>query len=58
VVHDACATRPLVFEDQTIPAAQVQAAFLSALNMLYANIISAEEFLGNAHSLSEKKSAP
>lgn len=58
VVHDACATRTLVFEDQTIPAAQVQAAFLSALNMLYANIVSAEEFLGNARSLSEKKSAP
>jgi nicotinamidase-related amidase len=47
VVHDACATRALTFGDQTIPAAQVQAAFLSALSFLYARVVSAAEFLRN-----------
>ncbi len=45
VVHEACATRTLTFQDQTVPAAQVQAAFLSALSFLYARIVSTEEFL-------------
>jgi nicotinamidase-related amidase len=45
VVQDACATRTLSFHDQTIPAAQVQAAFLSALSFLYARIVSTGEFL-------------
>jgi nicotinamidase-related amidase len=45
VLHDACATRSLTFRDQTIVAAQVQAAFLSALSFLYARIVSTGEFL-------------
>jgi nicotinamidase-related amidase len=45
VVHEACATRTLTFQDQTIPAAQVQGAFLSALSFLYARIVSTGEFL-------------
>jgi nicotinamidase-related amidase len=45
VVHEACATRTLTFQDQTIPAPQVQAAFLSALSFLYARIVSTGEFL-------------
>jgi nicotinamidase-related amidase len=45
VVHEACATRTLTFQNQTIPAAQVQAAFLSALSLLYARIVSTREFL-------------
>jgi nicotinamidase-related amidase len=45
VVHEACATLTLTFQDQTVPAAQVQAAFLSALSFLYARIVSTEEFL-------------
>jgi nicotinamidase-related amidase len=47
VVHEACATRTLTFQDQTIPAAQVQAAFLSSLSFLYARIVSTGEFLRN-----------
>jgi nicotinamidase-related amidase len=45
VVHEACATRTLTFREQTIPAPQVQAAFLSALSFLYARVISTGEFL-------------
>jgi nicotinamidase-related amidase len=47
VVQDACATRTLTFQDQTIPAAQIQAAFLSALSFLYARIVRTGEFLRN-----------
>ena len=45
VIHDACATRDLVFEGLTIPAAQVHGAFMAALGMRYARIMSLEEFL-------------
>ena len=45
LVHEACATRTLTFQNQAIPAAQVQAAFLSALSLLYARIVSTGEFL-------------
>jgi len=47
VVSEACATRTLTFQDQTIPAAQVQGAFLSALSYLYARVVSTGEFLRN-----------
>jgi nicotinamidase-related amidase len=50
VVHEACTTRSLTFLDQTIPAAQVQAAFLSALSFLYARIVSTGELLRNFRS--------
>lgn len=43
LVHDACAARALAFEDRTVPAEQVHAAFLSALNGLYARVMSARE---------------
>jgi nicotinamidase-related amidase len=45
VIHDACATRDLVFQGQTIPAAQVHGAFMAALGMRYARVISLEDFL-------------
>jgi nicotinamidase-related amidase len=45
VIHDACATRPLIFQGQTVPAGQVQAAFLAALSVPYARIVSAGEFI-------------
>lgn len=38
VVGDACATRDLAFGGLTVPAAQVQAAFLAALNGTYARV--------------------
>ena len=40
---DACATRDLAFGGVTVPAAQVQAAFLAALNGAFANGQTADE---------------
>lgn len=45
VIHDACATRNLVFEGLEVPAAQVHAAFMAALRARYAQVLSLEEFL-------------
>ena len=45
VVHDACATRDLAFGDQTVPAAQVHAAFMAALGT-YATLSTTEQVLG------------
>jgi nicotinamidase-related amidase len=45
VIHDACATLDLKFEDQTIPAAQVQAAYMAALGFAFANVVSTETYL-------------
>ena len=45
VAQDACATRALRFEDRTIPAADVHAAFLAALKSTYAQVLSVEEIL-------------
>ncbi|MDX9671289.1 MULTISPECIES: cysteine hydrolase family protein [unclassified Pseudomonas] len=47
VIHDACASRDLEFNGVTVPAAQVHAAFMSALGFAYASVVSAEEFLGH-----------
>jgi nicotinamidase-related amidase len=47
LIHDACATKDLSFEDQTVPAKQVHAAFLSALNGLYAKVVSTSEFIAS-----------
>ncbi|MBW4473908.1 MAG: cysteine hydrolase [Stenomitos rutilans HA7619-LM2] len=44
VIQDACATRDLEFEDQIVKAAEVHAAFMAALAMPYANVISTVEF--------------
>jgi nicotinamidase-related amidase len=45
VIHDACATRDLVFEGLAIPAAQVHGAFMAALGMRYARVMSLREYL-------------
>jgi nicotinamidase-related amidase len=45
VVHDACASRDLVFGGTVIPAAQVHGAFMAALSPLYARVLSLEELL-------------
>jgi nicotinamidase-related amidase len=45
VIHDACATRHLVFEGIDVPAPQVHAAFMAALRARYARVLSLEEFL-------------
>ena len=45
VIHDACASRNLVFESMEVPAPQVHAAFMAALRARYAKVLSLEEFL-------------
>jgi nicotinamidase-related amidase len=43
VVGDACATRDLEFDGETVPAAQVHASTLAALTGSYAKVVSAAE---------------
>jgi nicotinamidase-related amidase len=38
VIEDACATKDLIFENTLVPAKQVHAAFMSALNGVYAEV--------------------
>ncbi len=47
VIHDACATRDLQFEDTPVPAKQVHASFMSALGLAYAKVISLRKFLSD-----------
>ena len=46
LIHDACATKDLVFEDRIIKAADVHYSTLSTLRY-YSRVISTEEFLGS-----------
>jgi len=46
VAGDACATKPLVFGETPVPAAQVHAAFLSALAAAYAEVRTTADLLG------------
>jgi nicotinamidase-related amidase len=43
LAHDACATRDLVFGGRTVPAADVQAAFMAALSGLFAKVVATGE---------------
>ena len=45
LMHDAMATRDLVFNGTTIPAAQVHGAFLAALGSVYGQLVDVAEFL-------------
>lgn len=45
LIEDACATRDLAYQDTIVPAEQVHYAFVSALNGMYAHVISTQEFL-------------
>ncbi len=45
VVHDACATRDLVFGNQKIIAQDVHGAFMNALGFAYADVISLSDFV-------------
>ncbi|MBS7539122.1 cysteine hydrolase family protein [Ancylobacter lacus] len=45
VVHDAVATRDLEFGGTTVPAAQVQAAFIAALAFGYGAVVSAGDYI-------------
>jgi nicotinamidase-related amidase len=43
LVGDACATRAQTFGGETVPARQVHAAFLAALNGFYAKVVAGDE---------------
>ncbi|MBK9615934.1 MAG: cysteine hydrolase [Uliginosibacterium sp.] len=45
LAHDACATRDLSFDGQLATAAQVQTAYLAALNGLFAQVKSSTELI-------------
>ncbi|HED13187.1 MAG TPA: cysteine hydrolase [Gammaproteobacteria bacterium] len=45
VISDACATRDLVFNNRTIKAEDVHAAFMSALSAPFARVMTAGQFL-------------
>jgi len=47
VVHNACATRSLSFADETVPARQVQAAFLTALGAVYVKIVGVDDYISS-----------
>jgi nicotinamidase-related amidase len=45
VAHDACATTNVEFGGKKVPAAEVQAAFMSALGFAYAKVVPTQEAL-------------
>jgi nicotinamidase-related amidase len=45
LIHDACATRNLMFNGQMVEAQKVQVAFMAALNGSFAKVIATSEFL-------------
>ena len=45
VAHDACATKALTFGGQTVPAAQVQGAYMSALDGSFAAVRSTADII-------------
>jgi len=45
VIHDACATRDVQFENRTISAQQVHGSFMAALAMAYAEVLSLDAFI-------------
>jgi len=46
VAHDACATRDLAFGGKTVPADDVQAAYMAALNWIFAKVENTETLCG------------
>jgi len=46
VVEDACATRNLEYKGTKVEAGKVQAAFMAALAVPYARVLSAKDFIG------------
>ncbi|WP_099363253.1 cysteine hydrolase family protein [Fredinandcohnia onubensis] len=45
LIEDACATLDLAYQGKVVPAEQVHTAFISAINGMYANVISTKDFL-------------
>ena len=45
VINDACATRDMIYNGEIIEAASVHAAFMAALAVPYAKVISTIEYM-------------
>ncbi|WP_028402039.1 cysteine hydrolase family protein [Ectobacillus panaciterrae] len=45
VIHDACATRDLLFKTASIPAAYVHSTILASLNGTYAEVLGTDEYM-------------
>lgn len=45
VLHDACATKDLVFAERTIPAAEVQDSFMASLQGTFASVLSVAKLM-------------
>jgi len=48
VIADACATRDLEFNGRQVAAADVQAAFMAALSVPFARVLTVDEYLAGA----------
>ena len=44
VVHDACATRDLIFNDKAVPADMVHSSFMAAFQSVYAKVMDLNSF--------------
>lgn len=49
LAHDACATRALTFRNKIIPASDVQAAFLAAIDGTFARVMETREIIAGLH---------
>jgi nicotinamidase-related amidase len=47
VAHDACATKEITFNGITVPATQVHASYMAALEAVYAQVKGVDELLNN-----------
>ncbi|CCO25456.1 cysteine hydrolase family protein [Maridesulfovibrio hydrothermalis] len=47
VIHDGCCAAKLEFRETTVDSDKVHAAFMAALGAVYAELVSAEEFIRN-----------
>ncbi len=45
LIHDACATRDLVWNDQTVSAQQVQSAYMAALGSVFSKVLNTAEMV-------------
>jgi len=51
VIGDACATKDLEINGETVKAPDVQKSFLAALNYFYSTVISTEKYLADSFSV-------
>ena len=54
LIHDACATRAVTFNNQVVEAANVQAAYMGALDGSFAKVISTSEYLFSLNDYQDK----